>query len=140
MRTTDENNNVYRPEGPVVPIIAANESASSSDLPDGAEQCGNGRVRCFSPTFYAIDTVIPLVDLHQRSTWHPDRATPYGRHYEWGLNSKLKASHSRPAPLDGSRVITVLTGRRYGTPCPRGNVRRDMLAVLLHSLATISTS
>jgi len=29
-------------------------------------------VRCFSPVLYAIDTVIPLISLEQRSTWYPD--------------------------------------------------------------------
>jgi hypothetical protein len=33
--------------------------------------CGDGKVRCLEPFFYAIDTVVPLIDLHQRDTWYP---------------------------------------------------------------------
>jgi hypothetical protein len=33
--------------------------------------CGAGRIRCFNPLYYAIDTVVPIIDLHQRSDWHP---------------------------------------------------------------------
>ena len=39
-----------------------------------ADSCGDGQVRCFSPVLYAIDTVVPLVSLEQRSTWYPDSA------------------------------------------------------------------
>jgi len=35
-------------------------------------------VRCFSPALYAIDTVIPLISLDQRSTWYPDPHLPGG--------------------------------------------------------------
>jgi hypothetical protein len=68
-------------------------------LPDGATQtpgsgpgrsgdaCGNGEVRCFNEVFYAIDTVIPLVTLDQRSTWYPDPHARYGTVMEWWLNT-----------------------------------------------------
>jgi hypothetical protein len=36
--------------------------------PDG---CGDGQVRCLNPVFWAVDTVVPLVTLGQRSTWYP---------------------------------------------------------------------
>jgi hypothetical protein len=34
-------------------------------------ECGDGKVRCLEPILYAIDTVVPLIDLGQRSTWYP---------------------------------------------------------------------
>lgn len=37
--------------------------------------CGDGTVRCFSPFLYAVDTVVPLVDLRQRGTWYPTDTT-----------------------------------------------------------------
>ena len=33
---------------------------------------------CFSPVGYAIDTVIPLVNVHQASSWGPNAGAPYG--------------------------------------------------------------
>lgn len=43
-----------------------------------ADSCGDGEVRCFSPVLYAIDTVIPLISLDQRTTWYPDPNAPGG--------------------------------------------------------------
>lgn len=51
-----------------------------------ADSCGNGQIRCFSSFLYAIDTVIPLISLDQRSTWYPDPQLPDGTLMEWGLN------------------------------------------------------
>ena len=52
-----------------------------------ADACGNGQVVCFNPVLYAIDTVIPLISLGQRSTWHPDTGAPYGILMQWWLNA-----------------------------------------------------
>ncbi len=64
-------------------LVASDEDnvVFSADAP-----CQSGTVRCFSPAFYAVDTVIPLVDLQQRSTWYPSRNLRYGTELEWGLN------------------------------------------------------
>lgn len=51
-----------------------------------ADACGDGEVRCFSPVLYAIDTVIPLISLDQRSTWYPDPHVGGGRFMLWWLN------------------------------------------------------
>ncbi len=51
-----------------------------------AETCDSGTVRCYNPAFYAVDTVVPLVDLQQRSTWYVTRARPRGSVLDWGLN------------------------------------------------------
>ncbi len=58
-------------------------SALASPAPDS---CGDGQVRCFDPIFYAIDTVVPLVSLDQRSVWYPDSHVQYGSFMEWWLN------------------------------------------------------
>jgi hypothetical protein len=71
MRATDQNAAVFTPAGPV----AAADPA----------RCGNGRVRCLKPFFYAVDTVVPLIDLHQRSTWYPT-SEHGGTWLEWWLN------------------------------------------------------
>lgn len=47
---------------------------------------GDGEVRCFSPVLYAIDTVIPLISLDQRSTWYPDPHVRDGELMLWWLN------------------------------------------------------
>lgn len=61
MRATDQNALVFTPAG-------ARPLPGELDPPG---ECGNGKVRCLSPFFYAVDTVVPLIDLHQRSTWYP---------------------------------------------------------------------
>ncbi len=37
-----------------------------------ADRCGGGTIPCFNAFFYAIDLVVPLVNLGQVDTWHPD--------------------------------------------------------------------
>lgn len=61
MRATDQNSVVFTPIG-AQPLPGE---------PNPSGKCGNGKVRCLSPFFYAVDTVVPLIDLHQRSTWYP---------------------------------------------------------------------
>ncbi|MEK8106443.1 hypothetical protein NKG94_16705 [Micromonospora sp. M12] len=75
MRATDQNALVFTPTG-------------ARPLPtehDPSGECGNGKVRCLSPFFYAVDTVVPLIDLHQRSTWYPV-VEHGGLLLEWLLN------------------------------------------------------
>ncbi len=81
MRTVDEDNAVYGPSGRL-----DDQTGTAGAAVGEMYTCGNGRVRCFSPGFYAIDTVVPLLDLQQRSTWYPDEDSPDGRLYAWGLN------------------------------------------------------
>jgi hypothetical protein len=52
-----------------------------------SDACGGGEVRCFNPVLYAIDTVVPLVSLEQRSTWYPDPSLRYGAFMQWWLNA-----------------------------------------------------
>jgi len=74
MRASDEGV-VFTTHGPVNPGEAST-----------VDPCGGGRVRCFNPLLYAVDTVVPLVALDQRSTWYPDRFVPGGWAVEWLLN------------------------------------------------------
>jgi hypothetical protein len=37
---------------------------------------------CFSPPVYVLDTLLPIVDLHQESKWAPARPQPWGVWYE----------------------------------------------------------
>ena len=42
----------------------------------------------FLPPIYVLDTLLPIVDLHQESNWVPARPRPWGEWYErltWGL-------------------------------------------------------
>jgi len=75
MRASDEGI-VFTVDGPLNP----------EDDADYIDPCGGGRVRCFNPVLYAVDTVIPLIALDQRSTWYPDRFVPGGVIIEWYLN------------------------------------------------------
>lgn len=42
-------------------------------------------VPCFNPVLFAIDTVVPLIDLEQRRSWHADGTRSTGRTLEWAL-------------------------------------------------------
>ncbi len=75
MRATDQNGYVYTVAGPQPPVNPA----------VAAGHCGGGAVRCFNPVLYAIDTVVPIIDLHQRATWYPSRDSG-GAWLEWWLN------------------------------------------------------
>jgi hypothetical protein len=37
---------------------------------------------CFSPLVYSLDTLLPIVDLHQESNWVPASERPWGLAYE----------------------------------------------------------
>jgi hypothetical protein len=87
LRATNGNGDVYATSGllatsagPVTPGSAARSSSPPADA------CGNGEVRCFSPVLYAIDTVIPLISLDQRSAWYPDPHVRGGELMLWWLN------------------------------------------------------
>jgi hypothetical protein len=84
MRATNSSGQLFTTSGPVKPgPVTPSASAPLSAHPDS---CANGAIRCFSPVFYAIDTVLPLISLDQRSTWYPDPHTPGGEVMLWWLN------------------------------------------------------
>jgi hypothetical protein len=61
LRATNGSGVVYSPDG----LLAGSNPAGG---PARLDSCGDGEVRCFSPVLYAIDTVVPLISLDQRST------------------------------------------------------------------------
>jgi hypothetical protein len=89
---TDPAGNVYARSGRLItmaapePAVPTGSFAVPAGRAPGADLCGDGRVRCFNPVFYAVDTVVPLVTLGQRSTWYPDRAAPGGAVVDTWLN------------------------------------------------------
>jgi hypothetical protein len=87
LRATNGNGAVYATTGLLTtsPGSAASTSKADSNSPH-ADACGGGEVRCFSPVLYAIDTVIPLITLDQRSTWYPDPHVHGGGLMLWWLN------------------------------------------------------
>lgn len=85
MRATTSAGIIYGTHGR---ILANNrDHAKLTDSVPPADACGNGEVRCFNSVFYAIDTVVPLVTLDQRSTWYPDPNASAGTFMEWWLNA-----------------------------------------------------
>ncbi len=85
MRATTAAGVVFTTQGPlrssgVVP-------AGSASGPASGDACGDGQVRCFNQVLYAIDTVVPLISLDQRSTWYPDARVRDGTLLEWWLNA-----------------------------------------------------
>jgi hypothetical protein len=86
MRATTSAGAVYTTTGPLKPQGVGEAAAAATSAHARAGACGDGQVRCFNPVFYAIDTVIPLVSLDQRSTWYPDPSTRGGTVMQWWLN------------------------------------------------------
>jgi hypothetical protein len=87
LRATNGNGDVYATSGLIAtsagPVTAGPAARRSSPR---ADSCGNGEVRCFSPVLYAIDTVIPLISLDQRSTWYPNPHASGGQFVLWWLS------------------------------------------------------
>lgn len=74
MRAADPSGIVYTPQGELSQL-------ESGRTPQNA--CGKGKVRCFNPWLYAVDTVVPIVDLKQRSTWAPSTDAGGGWMLAW---------------------------------------------------------
>lgn len=64
LRAASQDDRVYVPSGQL------GNSSSKGTVVDGATGCDDGRVRCFSPHLFAIDTVVPILDLGQARTWY----------------------------------------------------------------------
>lgn len=73
MRATGASGHVYAPDGRV-------------DGTPEDDTCGDGKVRCYQPLLLAVDTVVPIIDLGQRSTWYPSTRDGAGWAYEAWLN------------------------------------------------------
>jgi hypothetical protein len=86
MRAT-ASDTVYTPQGALRAAGATGGPGTAASPQAAADACGDGQVLCFNPFLYAIDTVIPLVSLDQRSTWHPDARAPDGTFMQWWLNA-----------------------------------------------------
>ena len=80
LRATNGSGSVYSTSGLLV------GPGPAGGGPARLDSCGDGEVRCFGPVLYAIDTVVPLISLDQRSTWYPDPHVPGGRLMLWWLN------------------------------------------------------
>jgi hypothetical protein len=78
MRASDNDGTVYTPDGPL-----PSPTSPATPSPDA---CGDGAVRCYQPLLLAIDTVVPIIDLGQRSTWYPSHHDGAGWAYEIWLN------------------------------------------------------
>jgi hypothetical protein len=85
LRATNGNGDVYTTSGPLTTTHSATSGPAAHSNPR-ADACGDGEVRCFSPVVYAVDTVIPLISLDQRSTWYPDPHVGGGGFMLWWLN------------------------------------------------------
>lgn len=88
LRASNGNGQVYAPNG----LLIASARPRVPGAPPGShgsarsDACGDGEVRCFSPVLYAIDTVVPLISLDQRTTWFPDPNVRGGQLVLWWLN------------------------------------------------------
>jgi hypothetical protein len=89
MRAT-ASGTVYSTHGPLpspgTAATAAQRPTTAGVSQATADACGNGEVVCFNPLLYAIDTVIPVISLDQRSTWRPDTGVQDGTFMQWWLD------------------------------------------------------
>jgi uncharacterized protein YjbI with pentapeptide repeats len=85
LRANNGNGSVYSTTGVLTPAGSAVTSTAQASSKH-SDACGDGQVRCFSPVLYAIDTVVPLISLDQRSTWYPDPHLRGGELLMWWLN------------------------------------------------------
>jgi hypothetical protein len=58
-----------KPVKAATPKKATQEPAADSCIDD---------YPCFSPAGYAIDTVLPLINIHQADYWRPNANAPFG--------------------------------------------------------------
>jgi hypothetical protein len=86
LRASNGNGQVYTTSGPLSAPAAAGPQDHQPAAALATDSCGDGQVRCFSPVLYAIDTVVPLISLDQRTTWYPDPHARYGELMLWWLN------------------------------------------------------
>jgi hypothetical protein len=87
LRATNGNGDVYATSGLLTTSAGPAASGPGARVSSPrADSCGDGEVRCFSPVLYAIDTVVPLISLDQRSTWYPDPHVRNGELMLWWLN------------------------------------------------------
>jgi hypothetical protein len=91
MRAATGSGAVYTVHGPAPQAARAGTIPAATRRPAAhrshADACGNGKVRCFNAVLYAIDTVVPLISLDQRTTWYPDAHAPYGTTMQTWLNA-----------------------------------------------------
>jgi len=86
MRATDAVGVAYMPDGPIPGSGPAVDGRSGAGAVPNDDDCGDGRVRCFQPLAFSVDTVVPIIDLGQRSAWYPSHHDGAGRVYELWLN------------------------------------------------------
>ena len=86
LRATNGNGDVYATSGLLITSVGPPAPNPRQGTSLHTDPCGDGEVRCFSPVLYAIDTVVPLITLDQRSTWYPDPNVPGGELMLWWLN------------------------------------------------------
>jgi hypothetical protein len=84
LRANNGNGAVFTTKGALAPD--ASPASGATSIPFRGDACGDGQVRCFSPVVFAVDTVVPLISLDQRTTWYPDQHLPWGTLTMWWLD------------------------------------------------------
>lgn len=96
---TDGNGHVFGSAGQIATDI-------DTDTPRISNRCGQGLVVCFQPWLFAADTIVPIIDLGQRSQWHPQDYQHLGTvyHYWFALMTALGWGFSAVSALTFSRL------------------------------------
>jgi hypothetical protein len=85
LRAATANGIVYTTNGSL-PAGRTPAGPRTANVTVVADSCGGGQIRCFNSVLYAVDTVIPLISLKQRSVWYPDPSAADGSLMQWWLN------------------------------------------------------
>lgn len=79
MRSVNPPGTVYSTSGRISTSVQGSRPKADIDTCDG------GTVVCFNAVAFAVETVVPLVSMGQRTTWSPN-GSPTGSVMLWWLN------------------------------------------------------
>ena len=71
-----EHYGVHTPNNNSDLIVAGKDAIGLSPMP--SERTCTSTYPCFSPAGLALDTVLPIVNVHQSENWRPNRRAPFG--------------------------------------------------------------
>jgi hypothetical protein len=63
-------------------MVPAKPIPSGKTIPTALE-CSEDYYTCFHPAGYALDLVVPVINVHQADNWRPNGAASYGNLYEY---------------------------------------------------------
>jgi hypothetical protein len=81
---TDADGYLYTASGET--LVRSPTPDTAAPGPPARAGCAAPAAPCFSPLLFSVDTLVPLIDLDQRSTWRVDSTDRGGRALNWALS------------------------------------------------------